>query len=54
LASKEDVIEVINNAFATLGINEQVDESVFYKLVQNNTTSTMYPQWNDVVRFLEQ
>lgn len=53
LANKEDVIDVINNAFTSLAIGEQVDEGVFYKLVQNSSSATMYPQWNDLVAFLE-
>ena len=53
LASKKDVVEIINHAFASLGLALSVDESVFYTLVQHSNSSTMYPQWNALVNFLE-
>lgn len=53
LANKEDVVDVIRHAFTTLGIVLSIDEGVFYTLVQHSNSSTMYPQWNALVRFME-
>jgi len=53
LAKKDDVLAVINHAASELGVALEVDESVFYTLAQHCTAATMYPQWNEMVRFLE-
>ena len=53
LANKEDVLDVINTAFSSMEIGITVDESVFYTLVHNSDSTTMYPQWNELVRFME-
>lgn len=53
LANKDDVLAVINHAASELGVALEVDESVFYTLAQHCTTATMYPHWNEMVRFLE-
>lgn len=53
LTNKEDVLAVINTAMETLCVGITVEEDAFYKLAQNSTTATMYPLWNDMVRFME-
>lgn len=53
LSNKDDLVEVVNRALEALKIVMTVDESVAYTLAQHSTVATMYPQWNDMVRFLE-
>ena len=53
LSNKDDLVAVINQAFITLGISETVDESVAYTLAQHSSMGTMYPQWEAMVRFME-
>ncbi len=53
LSNKDDLVEVVNRALGTLGIAITVDESVAYTLAQHSTLATMYPQWRDMVRFME-
>jgi len=53
LSNKDDLVEVINRALGILGIAMTVDESVAYTMAQNSTLATMYPQWKDMVSFLE-
>ena len=53
LSNKDDLVEVVNRALEALKIVMTVDESVAYTLAQHSTMATMYPQWNDMVRFLE-
>ena len=54
LSNKEDLIGVVSQALSTLGISETVDESVAYTLAQHSSAGTMYPQWEEMVRFIEQ
>lgn len=54
LSCKDDLVAVVNQALSTLGIQETVDESVAYILVQHSSAGTMYPQWEEMVRFIEQ
>lgn len=53
LSNKEDLVDVVNNAFSSLGISEPVDESVAYSLAQHSGIGTMFPQWEAMVRFME-
>lgn len=53
LSNKDDLVEVVNRAMETLGIAMTVDESVAYTMAQHSTMATMYPQWRDMVRFME-
>lgn len=53
LSNKDDLVDVVNRALGTLGIAMTVDESVAYTMAQHSTMAAMYPQWNDMVRFLE-
>ncbi|KWW31942.1 MAG: SMC domain-containing protein [bacterium P3] len=53
LSNKEDLVTVVNQALATLGISETVDESIAYTLAQHSSLGTMYPQWEEMVKFME-
>ena len=53
LANKDDVIAVVNKTFSDLGVDIVVDEDVFYCLLQHCTSATMYPQWEEMVKFIE-
>lgn len=54
LSNKDDLVSVVNQAFIALGISETVDEEVAYTLVQHSSLGTMYPQWEAMVRFMEE
>lgn len=54
LSNKDDLVAVVNQAFVTLGISETVDESVAYTLAQHSSMGTMYPQWEAMVKFMEE
>lgn len=53
LSNKEDLVAIVNQALATLGISETVDESIAYTLAEHSSIGTMYPQWEAMVRFME-
>lgn len=53
LSNKDDLVAIVNQAFVALGISETVDEEVAYTLAQHSSLSTMYPQWEAMVRFME-
>lgn len=52
LATKEDVVEVINEAIQTIGINRQFAESDFYALLDYVDPSTMFAVWMEEQDFL--
>lgn len=54
LSNKVDLVEVVNNALLSLGIAETVDEGIAYTLVNHSGIGKMYPQWEAMVRFVEQ
>lgn len=53
LSNKDDLVKVVNRTLGTLGIAMTVDESVAYNLAQHSSISTMYPQWEKLVSFME-
>lgn len=53
LSNKDDLVAVVNQALATLGIKEIVDEGIAYTLAQHSSIGLMYPQWEAMVKFLE-
>ena len=53
LSNKDDLVAVVSRAFVSLGIAESVDESVAYTLAQHSSMGRMYPQWTQMVKFME-
>ena len=53
LSNKDDLVAVINQALAVLGIAETVDEGIAYTLAQHSSLGLMYPQWEAMVKFME-
>lgn len=54
LSGKDDLVAVVNHAFETLGISDTVDEGIAYTLALHSGVGRMYPQWEAMVRFMEQ
>lgn len=52
LSNKDDLVAVVNQTFASLGISEIVDESIAYTLAMHSNLGTMYPQWEAMVKFM--